>query len=166
MCIENYLTKELMVTIKWNILNEICRSELVENLYQTLLTFLQRWIPGVELPDIVNIYRTYYAIPHYQNQFPALTRTCQNMVAPSESSLEPPIICPHIPWIHQPTINSSEAGISWNKRWSWIHEGEETNWCPDVSESGGERVQQGKFSADITQSTELPPSLLCQNRTS
>jgi hypothetical protein len=75
MGIEKYLTKDLMVTIKWNVLNEICRSELVERLCQTLLTFLQHWIPGVEPPDAVTIYRTYHAISHYQNQFPALIRT-------------------------------------------------------------------------------------------
>ena len=89
------------------------------------------------------------------------------MLAPSESSLEPPIIYRHTPRFHQPTIlNSPEAGIFWNKRWSCIQEGEETSWCPEVSESGGERVQQGELSADIPQCTELPPSLLRQTRTS
>jgi hypothetical protein len=43
MCIDKYLTNEQVETIKWKVLNEICRSELFERLYQTLLTFLQRW---------------------------------------------------------------------------------------------------------------------------
>jgi hypothetical protein len=124
-------------------------------------------IPGVGPPDVVTIYRTYQEISHYQNQFPALTWTCENMLAPSEFSLEPPIIYPHIPRLYQPiNLILPEAGISWNKRWSCIQEEEETSWCPEVSESGGERVQQGKLSADIPQITELPPSLLYQARTS
>jgi len=45
----------------------------------------------VEPPDAVTIYRTYRVISQYQNQFPALAWTCENMEAPSEPSLEPPI---------------------------------------------------------------------------
>lgn len=167
MCIEKYLTKELIVTIQRNVLKEICRNELVESLYQTLLTFLQRWNSRCGATWRDNYWPTYHEISHYQNQFPALTWTCKNMPAPSKSSLEPSIIYSHIPRHHQPTnLNSPEAGISWNKRWSCIREGEETSWCPEVSESGGERVQHGKLSTDITQITELPPSLLYQTRTS
>jgi len=115
----------MIVTIKWKLLNEICRSELVERLYQTLLTFLQHWIQEWNL----------HVISHYQNQFPALTWTCENMLAPSESSLEPPIIYTHIPRLHQPTnLNSPEAGISWNKRWNCIQERE-----------GNEMVSGGKW---------------------
>jgi hypothetical protein len=49
----------------------------------------------MELPDLVIIYRTYHMISEYQNQFPALTWTYENVLAPSESSLNPPIIYPY-----------------------------------------------------------------------